>query len=210
VARQVFRFDPPERFVAGTVGEPGHRTFYLQARDGGRLVSVALEKEQVSVLAERLDALLDEVVRRTAGAADVPAAGPVEVDDLEPLEQPVVEEFRVGVLRLGWEGEGERVLVEAVAVGQEDAEDIPEDVAEDIAGDMEEDVEDDRSTTGADDDPGDRDLLTVRITGEVARAFVARARAVVAAGRPPCPLCAQPLDPDGHVCPRQNGYRRRG
>jgi len=186
VARQEFRFDPPERFVAGTVGEPGHRTFYLQARAPGRVVSVALEKEQVSVLAERLDALLDEVVRRTAGAADVPTAGPVEVDDLEPLEQPVVEEFRVGVLRLGWEGEGERVLVEAFAAGEE------------LEG--EEDV----------DESGDRDLLTVRITGEAARAFVARARAVVAAGRPPCPLCAQPLDPEGHVCPRQNGYHRRG
>jgi uncharacterized repeat protein (TIGR03847 family) len=186
VARQVFRFDPPERFVAGTVGEPGHRTFYLQARAAGRVVSVALEKEQVSVLAERLDALLDEVVRRTAGSADVPTAGPVEVDDLEPLEQPVVEEFRVGVLRLGWEGEGERVLVEAFAAGEE------------LEG--EEDV----------DESVDRDLLTVRITGEAARAFVARARAVVAAGRPPCPLCAQPLDPEGHVCPRQNGYHRRG
>ena len=196
MARQVFRFDPPERFVAGTVGEPGHRTFYLQARDAGRVVSVALEKEQVSVLAERLDALLDEVLRRTAGAADVPAAGSVDVDDLEPLEQPVVEEFRVGVLRLGWEGEGERVLVEAFAAGEESEE--------------EEDLEEDRSTTDAEDGSGDRDVLTVRITGEVARAFVARARAVVAAGRPPCPLCAQPLDPEGHVCPRQNGYHRRG
>jgi uncharacterized repeat protein (TIGR03847 family) len=195
MARQVFRFDPPERFVAGTVGEPGHRTFFLQARDAGRVVSVALEKEQVSVLAERLDALLDEVVRRTAGAAEVPAAGPVEVDDLEPLEHPVVEEFRVGVLRLGWEGEGERVLVEAFAVGEELEE---------------EDLGEDRSATDADDESADRDVLTVRITGVVARAFVARARAVVAAGRPPCPLCAQPLDPEGHVCPRQNGYRRRG
>jgi uncharacterized repeat protein (TIGR03847 family) len=192
VARQVFRFDPPERFVAGTVGEPGHRTFYLQARDAGRVVSVALEKEQVSVLAERLDALLDEVVRRTAGAADVPAAGPVEVDDLEPLEQPVVEEFRVGVLRLGWEGEGERVLVEAIAAGEEPEEEEEEEEEEGV------------------DESGDRDLLTVRITGEAARAFVARARAVVAAGRPPCPLCAQPLDPEGHICPRQNGYHRRG
>jgi uncharacterized repeat protein (TIGR03847 family) len=193
VARQVFRFDPPERFVAGTVGEPGHRTFYLQARDAGRVVSVALEKEQVSVLAERLGALLDEVVRRTAGAADVPAAGPVEVDDLEPLEQPVVEEFRVGVLRLGWEGEGERVLVEAIAAGEE----------------PEEEEEEEEEEEGV-DESGDRDLLTVRITGEAARAFVARARAVVAAGRPPCPLCAQPLDPEGHICPRQNGYHRRG
>ncbi|HSK57299.1 MAG TPA: DUF3090 family protein [Jiangellales bacterium] len=196
MARQVFRFDLPDRFVAGTVGEPGQRTFYLQARDVDRLVSVALEKEQVSVLAERLDALLDEVVRRTDGTADVPAATPSEVDDLEPLEQPIVEEFRVGVLRLGWEGEGERVVVEAFAVREgldEEADDS------DVSDVSDEDDEDDG-----------RDVLTVRLSGEAARAFVVRARAVVSAGRPACPLCAQPLDPGGHVCPRQNGFRRRG
>ena len=57
--------------------------------------------------------------------------------------------------------------------------------------------------------PEYRDLLVVRISGASARAFVQRAQALVAAGRPPCPLCALPLDPEGHVCPRQNGYRRR-
>jgi uncharacterized repeat protein (TIGR03847 family) len=48
----------------------------------------------------------------------------------------------------------------------------------------------------------------VRITAEAARAFVDRARRVVSAGRPPCPLCGLPLDAEGHVCPRLNGYRR--
>ena len=57
----VFDYDPPERFVAGTVGEPGSRTFFLQARSGNRLTSVALEKQQVAFLAERLEELLDEV-----------------------------------------------------------------------------------------------------------------------------------------------------
>ncbi|MFN2537656.1 MAG: DUF3090 family protein, partial [Mycobacteriales bacterium] len=57
--RQVHLFDPPERFVAGTVGQPGDRTFYLQASGAGRTVSVALEKVQVQVLAERLEELLD-------------------------------------------------------------------------------------------------------------------------------------------------------
>ncbi|HSK26452.1 MAG TPA: DUF3090 family protein [Jiangellales bacterium] len=189
--RQVFRFDPPERFVAGTVGEPGQRTFFLQARGGGRLVSVALEKEQVTVLAERMDGLLDEVQRLAASEGGAAAPGPAaEVEDLEPLEQPIVEEVRVGVLRLGWEGEEERVLVEAFAVAESDGDDGDDD-------DL--DAEDD-----------ERDVLSVRLTGQAARAFVARARAVVSAGRPPCPLCAQPLDPAGHVCPRQNGYRRRG
>ena len=52
------------------------------------------------------------------------------------------------------------------------------------------------------------DVLRVRITSAEARAFVERARRVVSAGRPPCPLCGLPLDANGHICPRQNGYRR--
>ena len=59
--RRLFLFDPPERFVAGTVGQPGSRTFYLQARRAGQVVSVVLEKVQVAVLAERLGVLLDEL-----------------------------------------------------------------------------------------------------------------------------------------------------
>ncbi len=51
-------------------------------------------------------------------------------------------------------------------------------------------------------------MLRVSITGAAARAFAKRALAVVAAGRPPCPFCAGPLDPGGHICPRANGYRR--
>ena len=84
--RHVFAFDPPERFVAGTVGEPGQRTFFLQARDAARVASVVVEKEQVSLLAERLDALLDEVVRRSAGSAPVPAAAWSVPAGLSPWE----------------------------------------------------------------------------------------------------------------------------
>ncbi len=64
-----YMYDPPQRFVAGAVGQPGERTFYLQATDGSRVTSVSLEKFQVTQLAERLDELLDEVLRRTGGPA---------------------------------------------------------------------------------------------------------------------------------------------
>src|SRR6478609_6240572 len=96
--RIVFEYDPPERFVAGTVGEPGQRTFFLQARGGGRTTSVSLEKQQVAVLAERVDALRDEVVRRTAGETDVPALTPTDESDTAPLDAPIEEEFRVGTM----------------------------------------------------------------------------------------------------------------
>src|SRR6478735_4509754 len=183
--RQVFLYDPPERFVAGTVGVPGQRTFFLQARTGARTTSVALEKSQVELLADRVEGLLDEVLRLTGGDASVPAVAPVALEDLEPLEAPVTEEFRVGALSLGWDGEDERLVIEAHAPSE--ADEVPD--------------------VGDDDDASD--VLRVRLTAGAARAFSKRAKAVVSAGRPPCPFCSQPLDPEGHICPRANGYRRR-
>jgi uncharacterized repeat protein (TIGR03847 family) len=94
----VYAYDPPDRFIAGTVGQPGERTFYLQATGGGRTTSVALEKGQVSQLAERLDELLDEVLRRTGGSAAIPETAPEVLADDGPLDQPLMED-RAG---LGW------------------------------------------------------------------------------------------------------------
>jgi len=109
----VYSYDPPDRFVAGTVGQPGERTFYLQATSSGRVTSVALEKFQVSLLAERLEELLDEVLRRTGGLTSVPAATPSDLSDDEPLDLPLMEDFRVGAIALAWDGEDERVVIEA-------------------------------------------------------------------------------------------------
>jgi uncharacterized repeat protein (TIGR03847 family) len=188
--RRRYIFDPPERFVAGTIGDPGNRTFFLQARDGGRVVSVALEKVQVAVLAERLGDLLGELDRRGVPHGVPDETLPEETsgvdDDAAPLDEPLVEAFRAGSLTLGWDPDAERVLLEARAQ-DEDGEAIDPD-------------EDD------DEDEDGPDLLRVRLTADAARSFVARAARVVAGGRPPCPLCGAPLDPRGHICPRRNGH----
>jgi uncharacterized repeat protein (TIGR03847 family) len=183
--REVFDYDPPDRFVAGTVGEPGSRTFFLQARSGTRVTSVALEKAQVSVLAERVDELLDEVLRVSGGKAPVPAVAPVDAEDNDPLDIPIEEEFRVGAMSLAWDPDSGRVVVECYAEGVSVEEDEDEE-ADELEG----------------------SVLRVSISGATARAFTKRALAVVAAGRPPCPFCNNPLDPSGHICPRANGYRR--
>jgi len=180
----VFTYDPPERFVAGTVGQPGERTFYLQATGHGRITSVALEKVQVSRLAERLDELLDDELRNSGGMSSVPAAAPAALADDAPLDLPLLEEFRVGVIALAWDPDSERVVIEA----QEESETPVEYLAEDVP----------------EDGPG---VLRVRITAAAARAFSKRALQIVSQGRPPCPLCGLPLDANGHVCPRQNGHR---
>ena len=191
MSRRRYIFDPPERFVAGTVGEPGGRTFFLQARDGVRVISVALEKVQVAVLAERLGTLLSDLDRRGAGpgmSTDAPPGDLPELVDYDagPLDEPLVEAFRAGSLTLGWDGGAGRILVEARA--------------QDVDGEPVDPDEDD------DDDEDGPDLLRVRITAAAARSFVARAARVVASGRSPCPLCGAPLDPRGHICPRRNGH----
>ncbi len=186
--RQLFDYDPPERFVAGTVGQPGSRTFFLQARTGTRMVSVALEKSQLEILAERVDDVLDEVVRRADDGPEVPGELPPDVEDNAPLETPIEEEFRVGTMSLAWDGDAERVIITCYSQG--------------LTPDEEEE--------GEEEDPEEQDgaLLRVSLSSIAARVFAKRALAVVAAGRPPCPFCAGPLDPEGHICPRANGYRR--
>ena len=179
-------FDAPDRFVAGTVGAPGNRTFFLQARDGTRIVSVALEKVQVAVLAQRLGDLLEELEQRgIEGTAERPGL----VGDTGAMDEPINEAFRVGTMSLGWDTTDDMIVLEA------------RELVEEV-----EDGEDDEGF--ADDDAEDGpDILRVRITPASAQAFIARATRVVAAGRPPCPLCGQPLDPQGHLCPRRNGHR---
>jgi uncharacterized repeat protein (TIGR03847 family) len=184
MARVIHVFRQPDRFVAGTVGEPGERTFYLQATEDVRTVSVQLEKQQVSVLAERIGALLEEVQRRFD--AELPAEPPEELLDTDPLAVPVEEEFRVGTMGLGWDAETEAVVVELLAVTEEE---IDESVV-------------------LDDTEEGPDAVRVFLSPAHARAFAERAERVINAGRKPCPLCAEPLDPEGHICPRQNGYRR--
>ena len=132
---------------------------------------MALEKAQVAVLAERVEELLDEVLRVSGGTAAVPAVAPVDAEDNDPLDAPIEEEFRVGAMSLAWDPDTGRVVVECFAEG------VPVDEDEEDEADAEE-------LEGA--------VLRVSITGAAARAFTKRALAVVAAGRPPCPFCNGP------------------
>ncbi len=187
MAPVVHRFDPPERFVAGTVGPPGQRTFFLQAREGVRLTTVSLEKQQVAVLAERIEELLDEVSRESGGG--IPLIAPLDLEDNAPLEQPIVEDFRAGTMTLAWDAEDGRVVVEVFPFTEE-AVIRPEQPEEDI------------------EEPEPDEVLLVSLPAGQARAFSKRAQTVVSAGRAPCPFCGGPIDPDGHLCPRANGFLR--
>lgn len=186
----VHSFDPPERFVTGTVGAPGSRSFYLQARSGTHLVSVGVEKQQVVALAERIDELLDEVMATEPRSAVVPAVAPFDLVDSAPLDQPIEEEFRAGTMTLSWDPRDERVVIEVFPF-TEAAVVAPDQLEESVV------------------EPEPEEVLVVRLAPGYARAFVQRSAHVIDAGRPSCPFCGNPIDLDGHLCVRANGFKRR-
>ncbi len=187
-------FDPPDRFVAGTVGAPGQRTFFLQARSGVRLVSVALEKQQVQILGERVAELLQEV-HAAEPSVEMPTEITEELIDNAALDQPIEEEFRAGTITLSWESFDQRVLIEVHSVDDE------------FNSPLETDEETLREIEFAEREPAE--TLIVRIDARQAVSFAHRAHQVVQAGRAQCQFCGGPIDPQGHLCPRANGYRRR-
>lgn len=194
----VHDFDPPHRFVAGTVGPPGQRTFFLQAREGRRLISASCEKEALAVLADRVLDVLDDF----AGEAGNDASAAAYLDD-DALDTPIEDEFRVRTIALGWDPGRVRVVIEARPDGGDDPSDTDGDA--DLDGDAETAAElarllNPEALVG--------EGLRVTLPPAQARAFARRAQNLIRAGRPPCPFCAGPLDPSGHICPRANGYRR--
>jgi uncharacterized repeat protein (TIGR03847 family) len=173
----VHEFAWPDRVVVGTVGLPGDRTFYLQVRTGTQIVSIALEKQQSALLAEKIDEILDQLINYEGNPFSVPTSTPIELVDNDPLE-PVQEEFRTGSMSLGWDPTTVQLVLEAFPIVEDDEEDDLIDVAV---------VE-------------PAEMLLVRMPVGTARAFAKRTREVVGAGRPICPICGHPIDPDGHTC----------
>lgn len=177
-----------DRITIGTVGEPGHRTFFIQAREDSLVVSLKVEKGQVAALAERLGNLLHE------NPASSPIPEPADLD----LEEPTLAEFVVGSLGLSFSTDDDRVVIvceELVLVDDEDAleaEDFDDD-------DLDDDEDDEGSPRGA--------VARFGLTRGQAAALAMRGATLVATGRAACPLCGYPLDPRGHVCPKTNGHR---
>ena len=180
---RVIEFNEPQRFTVGTVGVPGERTFFIQAEDGPRLISVSLEKSQVQALADRLVFMLREIkqVIPNFSIKELPK-------DEKSLSTPIEEEFRVGLIGIAFDQSTELIQIDLQAVSEEDQEDV--------------------QFVDVDDLSSDRDILRISITPSEASRFSKRANVVVSAGRLPCPFCGGPIDSRGHLCPRANGYRR--
>lgn len=175
----VHEFAWPDRVVVGTIGLPGARTFYLQVRTGKQIVSIALEKQQSAQLAEKIDEILDQLITLEGNPFSVPTSTPIELVDNDHLEA-VEEQFRTGVMSLGWDPTTAQIVVEAYPLSDVDTE-------EDEA-------------FPDDDDADASEVLRVSMPVGTARAFAKRTREIVGAGRPICVLCGQPIDADGHTC----------
>jgi uncharacterized repeat protein (TIGR03847 family) len=175
-----FDLEAPDLFTTGAIGAPGQRVFYLQGRQAGRLVTLKVEKAQMAALADYLATML----------ARLPDPVPPAPGDLSLLE-PLAEAWVVGSLGVGYDQEHDRIVIVASELVESEDEDEEEEAAE--AARKKEDAA----------------TARFRITRGQAAAFTERARAVVQAGRPTCPVCSGPMDPGGHVCPRSNGHIAR-
>jgi uncharacterized repeat protein (TIGR03847 family) len=173
-----YDFNPVEHIVADAVGEPGQRTFFLQARQGKEMVSLLMEKQQIAALAASVLQLLEELAQQDP---DLPPVDTQPQGGLR-LQEPVTPAFRVGQLGLGYDEAHDMVVIVAQSL----------------------------------DEPEDPEESTVELEPKLAARFFAtrdqmqalseHALEVVSAGRPECPLCGRPIDPDGHFCPRTNGH----
>jgi uncharacterized repeat protein (TIGR03847 family) len=176
--------DPVDGLGAGAVGEPGQRAFYLQARKERAQLTVLVEKEQVALLATEAVAFLDRIADEyPEDAVAVPSA---EAE----LREPTVPLFRARLIGLGFDPDRQLVLIE---LRERSADD--EDEEEPAAA---------PEPAPADEEEGEGFVARLYATRPQVRAMAARGAAAVAAGRPACPLCDQPMDPAGHRCPRWN------
>jgi uncharacterized repeat protein (TIGR03847 family) len=168
-----------DRITAGAVGEPGERTFFLQARQGDRSVTILVEKEQVELLGTSILEILATVGRETGEGPSSEELG------LEPPLEPL---WRAGRLSIGYAEERDLMLLEIEELVE--LEDEPED-----------------ETAPDETDGPEPDRVRLWATREQMFALARHGAAVAERGRPRCRFCGNPIDPEGHMCPAMNGHR---
>jgi uncharacterized repeat protein (TIGR03847 family) len=176
-------FEDVSRFTVGTIGVPGDRTFFLQFRSANQVISASLEKSQVAALSERLNFMLREI-----RATHPLLPRPTLTRDSLPLDTPVLDEFRIGSIAIFFDEESHRIQIDLRELNLNEGDD-----------------EDDEIDIPA---FSDTEMLRIFISTTQAVIFHDRAELVIAAGRQPCPFCGFPINPEGHLCARANGYRR--
>ena len=189
--RVVHNHNPVEHFVVCVIGEPGSREFFIRIISTFEETIISLEKEQVIALVERLEEMLRELRRRKIFPS-TPSLMLSEKprSEIEGLSFPVEENFRAGLMGISWLSEEERISIEIQEYSSDPdySELIPigEEVADEYAP----------------------EIAGATLTLEQVKRFNFEAMEIVNSGRQPCPFCGLPIDPNGHLCPRSNGYKR--
>jgi uncharacterized repeat protein (TIGR03847 family) len=178
--------------TVGTVGPPGQRTFYLQARQDDQMITLKLEKQQVAAIAQFLGEIL----------SDLPVPEPLPQDEVLALTEPVLAEWAVGGLQLAYDSAADRIVMLAEEIGEEAGDEAGEEsaAAEEIGGEQ-------FRPGQPPDDASERGVGRLSLTRTQAAAIARRGWDLVNSGRPACALCGHPIDPEGHSCPRTNGHR---
>jgi len=192
-----FELPEVEWATVGTVGEPGHRTFYLQARQDDQLVTLKLEKQQVAAMSQFLAEIL----------SDLPSPEVIADNDDQELVEPVLAEWAVGALQLAYDGSADRIVILAEELGPPDEESEDDDLQSPPGEIDEPDLETITAGVGTSDEHA---VGRIGITRSQAAGIAKRGWELVGAGRPTCTLCGHPIDPEGHSCPRTNGHGSPG
>lgn len=193
----LIELDPVDRITADAVGTPGGRTFYLQGRQGDQLVTLLVEKQQVQLLSASVVEILAQVGKETG-------QGPPE--EQMGLDEPIVPEWRAGRLSIGYHDERDLLMLEAEElVPDEEAE--TEGTEGDVSGPPEA-LTAGPKREGPDEAEAEPQRVRFWATREQMLSLARHGANVCAAGRPLCPFCRAPLDPEGHQCPAMNGHRR--
>jgi len=203
-----FNLTEPELVLVGAIGPAGERLFVLQGHQGGVVATLKIEKQQAAALSAYLGRVLQQV-----GKPEHLAPHPALASAAEP-------EWPVGTLAISYDEEEDRIVLIAGELlpeeirlselgGQElEAEGLePEELEEALRAESESLVVDPDAPLAAPGPDHGPSVARIVCTREQAGALAVNAMAAVRSGRPPCPLCGNPIDPSGHQCPRSNGHR---
>jgi len=170
-----YNLKPVTKLTTGAIGPPGKRVFYLQAQTEDQLVTLIVEKQQVQLLAAKVEEYLAELQEQHP---DLPEAAFDYKEEDMALEQPIDPAFRVGFLGLGYEEENDLLVL--------------------VAREMETSAGDEQTTS----------IVRIWCTRSQLRTMCQWGVEVADRGRPICGNCGEPIDPEGHFCPKSNGHKR--
>jgi uncharacterized repeat protein (TIGR03847 family) len=169
---------PVDHITTDAIGQPGKRVFYIQGWQGNRSITLIVEKFQIQSLAVGVEQFLAEIAQQHP---ELPEASPDYAEDRMHIHPPIDPQFRVGELGLGYDAESDLVVLIARQAQVEESEETGEE-AEETA------------------------VVRYWCTRDQLRALSLWSMEIASRGRPTCPQCGEPMDPDGHFCPKRNGH----